>query len=120
MLYRDSFSRQNVSIFNGEKFLSLVAVWSYKKDCDVEYLYKKWIFWGTIGRDSFLWCKQDTLFSFSEFFQGSFVYIELLYIIGFFATHYFATFSNSSKISRLSKQRIEKKGGEGGGAEIFC
>jgi hypothetical protein len=43
------------------------------------------------------------------------VYIELLYIIGFFATHYFATFSNSSKISRLSKQRIEKKGGEGGG-----
>jgi len=39
------------------------------------------------------------------------VYIELLYIIGFFATHYFATFSNSSKISRLSKQRIEKKGG---------
>lgn len=50
------------------------------------------------------------------------MYIELLYIIGFFATHYFATFSNSSKISRLSKQRIEKKGGEGGGggAEIFC
>jgi hypothetical protein len=47
------------------------------------------------------------------------VYIELLYIIGFFATHYFATFSNSSKISRLSKQRIEKKGGGGGGAEIF-
>jgi hypothetical protein len=43
------------------------------------------------------------------------VYIELLYIIGFFATHYFATFSNSSKISRLSKQRIEKKGGEGVG-----
>jgi hypothetical protein len=42
------------------------------------------------------------------------VYIELLYIIGFFATHYFATFSNSSKISRLSKQRIEKKGGGGG------
>lgn len=40
------------------------------------------------------------------------MYIELLYIIGFFATHYFATFSNSSKISRLSKQRIEKKGGE--------
>jgi hypothetical protein len=38
------------------------------------------------------------------------VYIELLYIIGFFATHYFATFSNSSKISRLSKQRIEKEG----------
>ena len=49
------------------------------------------------------------------------MYIELLYIIGFFATHYFATFSNSSKISRLSKQRIEKEGGgEGGGAEIFC
>ena len=47
------------------------------------------------------------------------MYIELLYIIGFFATHYFATFSNSSKISRLSKQRIEKKGG-GEGAEIFC
>jgi hypothetical protein len=46
------------------------------------------------------------------------VYIELLYIIGFFATHYFATFSNSSKISRLSKQRIEKKGGEGGGGEV--
>jgi hypothetical protein len=43
------------------------------------------------------------------------VYIELLYIIGFFATHYFATFSNSSKISRLSKQGIEKEGGGGGG-----
>jgi hypothetical protein len=41
------------------------------------------------------------------------VYIELLYIIGFFATHYFATFSNSSKISRLSKQGIEKEGGGG-------
>lgn len=49
------------------------------------------------------------------------MYIELLYIIGFFATHYFATFSNSSKISRLSKQGIEKEGGGGGGgAEIFC
>jgi hypothetical protein len=48
------------------------------------------------------------------------VYIELLYIIGFFATHYFATFSNSSKISRLSKQRIEKKGGGGRCRNIFA
>jgi hypothetical protein len=48
------------------------------------------------------------------------VYIELLYIIGFFATHYFATFSNSSKISRLSKQRIEKKGGEGEVQKYFA
>ena len=64
-----------------------------------------------------LFCDANKIpyFSFLEFFRGSFVYIELLYIIGFFATHYFATFSNSSKISRLSKQRIEKKGGEGGG-----
>lgn len=48
------------------------------------------------------------------------MYIELLYIIGFFATHYFATFSNSSKISRLSKQRIEKKGGGGEVQKYFA